>query len=503
MESTAILVFLAFLFLTLRPSLAIEGSITEPMGIKLPDGLLIGVGSSAYQIEGAPYEDGKGESVIDRYCKEQPDWNEDSSNGTMACDSYHKIKEDVALLKDLGVNFFRFSISWPRITPTGDPTYINEEGIDHYHKLIDALLDAKIQPMVTMYHWDLPQDLQLLGGWTNRVVVDFFVDYARILFKEYGNKVKRWVTVNEPQLISQNGYGGGPAGTNISYPPGITQWQGFADYLSQHHMLLAHAYTYRLYEKEFKKAQRGLVGPVFQIFWMKPYSDTEKDREAARRARLFEIDSMMHPLVKGDYPSEYKRIINTHSKNEGRRISRLPSFTDEEVELIKGSFDYIGINYYSGYDVKYSENFSTPSQPKDYAADKIINPKAFTPGVKWLSHLPKDFRSSLKYLRDIYGDLRFFITENGCDDPSGLNDKDRINYLMNHLKQLILAINEDGCDVSGYTIWSFLDSYEWDAGYKAKFGLYQVDFNDRKRPRIPKKSVEAVKELMKTRIIPD
>lgn len=471
------------------------------MTCRIPDGFLIGVGSSAYQVEGAPFQDGKGESCLDRYHRNNPKWNADGSNGDIACDSYNKTEEDIKNLKDLRVDFYRFSISWTRLIPNGDSKQgVNQAGLEHYRRFISRLLEEGIIPMVTIFHWDMPQLLQELGGWTNSIVIDYYVDYCRLLFKEYGNMVKHWFTVNEPQLVGEFQYGGGPAGQNTPYPPGVVA-PGIGDYLAQHNQLIAHARAYRLYQTEFKATQKGKLGLALNVFGSEPKTNSDADKNAAKRSLLFEIDALLHPLVKGDYPPQLREIIDTNSKLEGRTHSRLPTFTQEEINIIKDSFDFIGLNHYSSHIVSEGVQGPQPSQSRDAKVIKTVNPENVF-GVSWLAHEPEGFRKCLNYIRNEYGQIPIYISENGCDDPSGIHDVHHIQYIKDYLKAVVGAIN-DGCNVLAYTVWSFMDSYEWASGYKAKFGLYHVDFDDKERKRTPKDSVNFLREIIKTRIIPE
>ncbi|KAF6211407.1 hypothetical protein GE061_011919, partial [Apolygus lucorum] len=218
---------------------------------RFPDGFLFGTGTSAHQVEGAWNTDGKGESIWDKIVHDRPEKVADRTNADVACDSYHLYKEDVKIIKELGFDFYRFSISWPRVLPTGEAHIINVLGVKYYNNLIDELLKNNIQPMVTMYHWDLPQRLQDLGGWLNPMITDFFREYARLLFKLFGDRVKLWNTINEPEMIAI-GYG------NATMAPCIKLF-GYGEYLAAHHMLIAHAKAYRVYDEEFRPTQQGRV----------------------------------------------------------------------------------------------------------------------------------------------------------------------------------------------------------------------------------------------------
>ncbi|PSN50030.1 Myrosinase 1 [Blattella germanica] len=373
-----------------------------------PQDFKFGIATSAYQIEGGWNADGKGENIWDRLTHQHPECIADHSNGDVAADSYHKYKEDVKILKELGVHFYRFSISWARILPTGHVNVINQAAIDYYNDLINELVANGIEPLVTMYHWDLPQSLQDLGGWTNRAMADYFEDYARVLFKNFGDRVKRWITMNEPTSIVF-GYclplGMAP---NVLTP-------GHGQYLAMHTILLSHARAYRLYDREFRETQQG------------------------------------------DYPLLMKEWVAKKSKEEGYHRSRLPSFTQEEIEMLRGSLDFLGINHFTTFQV--SNTFEGKNMP--YLRDANVE----------LSQLPAW--------------------------PSGATP-----WNKSYLNEMMKAIYEDGCNVFGYTAWSLLDNFEWANGYTYTFGLYHVDFNDPERKRTPKESAKVFTEIIKTRQIP-
>ncbi|KAL1138486.1 hypothetical protein AAG570_008549 [Ranatra chinensis] len=249
---------------------------------------------------------GKGESEIDHYSRKNPNWTADRSNGDIACDSYHQYKLDNQLVK--------FSISWPRILPTGDPTNVNQRGIDHYNHLIDDLLVNGLIPVVTIYHWDMPQKLMELGGWTNKIIADYYEAFARLLFSVYGNRVRWWVTLNEPQLVSVFGYGQGLSIRPV-HPPGYNH-TGVGDYLAIHNFLLSHARVYHMYHKDFKH-QKAYLSRVY----------------------ILKAGSILHPILSpnGDYPPVMRERVDKNSKKEGRIKSRLPHFSQDEIEFLKGT----------------------------------------------------------------------------------------------------------------------------------------------------------------------
>lgn len=271
-----------------------------------PDDFVFGTATAAYQVEGAWDEDGKGESIWDRGTHDHANLVADHSNGDIACDSYHKYKEDVQLLKDLGVDFYRFSISWPRILPTGKNDQINQLGIDYYNNLIDELIANSITPYVTMFHWDLPQALENEGGWLNRSTADHFANYARVLFENFGDRVKYWMTLNEIMSFCEYGYGTGSFAPYISSP-------GVGDYQCTHVALLAHGKTFRLYDNEFRATQNGKIGIAIDTAWYEPNDpNKEADKEAA------EVALQMNVGIYIKYIS--KNITNVFFSMGGLRI---------------------------------------------------------------------------------------------------------------------------------------------------------------------------------------
>nr|ADD92156.1 beta-glucosidase [Odontotermes formosanus] len=464
-------------------------------GQAFPAGFLFGTASSSYQVKGGWNENGKGESIWDRLTHDHPEIIKDKSTGDVACNSYHLYKENVRMLKELGVHFYRFSVSWPRILPTGHDNVVNEAGIAYYNNLINELIANGIQPMITMYHWDLPQPLQDLGGWTNPALANYFEDYARVLYANFGDRVKWWNTINEPQNIAV-GYSS-PFGVapNILTP-------GHGDYLAMHTILLSHARAYRLYEREFKDKQEGKVSIAASCVWIEPIIDSNEEEESASRVRQMHIGWVLHPIYSatGDYPTVMKEWIAKKSKEEGYSRSRLPRFTKEEIEMVKGTWDYLGINHYTTFFTYRSESESLLLLGTGVA--NIANEKYATGSSTWLQVVPWGFRKLLNWIAKEYNNPPVLVTENGFSDYGELNDRDRIDYHIKYMWELLKAMKEDGCNVIGYTAWSLMDDFEWASGYTEKFGLFHVDFNDPDRKRTAKKSAEVFSEIIKSNKIP-
>uniref|UniRef100_A0A1B6GR40 Beta-glucosidase n=1 Tax=Cuerna arida TaxID=1464854 RepID=A0A1B6GR40_9HEMI len=462
-----------------------------------PPNFLIGCASASYQVEGGWNADDKGENIWDHLTHTQPDKIKNRDNGDVACDSYNKYIEDVQLIKDIGFNHYRFSISWSRVLPTGYDNVVSKAGLDYYHRLIDQLKANGIEPVVTLYHWDLPQPLQELGGWVNPLMADYFQKYARVMFEEFGDKVKWWITINEPREVL-DGYG------NSKYAPMLNQ-HGVADYLAAHTLLRAHAKAYRLYDATFRASQKGHIGITLSSRFNKGLNNVTEDELAAIRAMEFESGIFAHPIFskEGDYPKIVRERVDYNSKREGRSSSRLPTFTQKEIEEIKGSSDFFGLNHYtSRYTTSGSEGLE-PSLIWDSGSVVSYDPSWKTAKSAWLKVVPWGFRALLNRIRTEYNNPPVFVTENGYSSDGALDDVDRIQYFHDYLEEMLKALHEDGCNIIGYTVWSILDNFEWLAGYSERFGIHNVDFSDPKRPREKRQSVEYFRKLMQTRELPD
>ncbi|KAF2887788.1 hypothetical protein ILUMI_18385, partial [Ignelater luminosus] len=349
---------------------------------KFPDDFLLGTASSSYQIEGAWNLSGKGENIWDRYTHTHPELILDRSTGDVACDSYHKYEEDVALMKKMGVQFYRFSLSWSRILPTGFAYQINPDGIRYYNDLINLLLKNDIIPLVTLFHWDTPQPLEDLGGFTNALMVEWFEDYARVVFENFGDRVKLWLTFNEPKQTCYEGVGG------YNKAPGYES-SGIGDYLCAHNLIKAHARAYHLYDKEFRPKQNGNISISIDAAWLEPGTNSTADKEAAERLIVFNFgwyaDPIFHP--NGDYPEVMRKLVPERSKKEGFKRSRLPEFTKEEVKYIKGTFDFLGLNHYTTLLVKDIPEIplgGKPSVEKDSRTESWQDPSWPPSSSGWL-----------------------------------------------------------------------------------------------------------------------
>ncbi|KAK2434383.1 cyanogenic beta-glucosidase [Trifolium repens] len=469
-----------------------------------PRGFVFGTASSAFQYEGAVKEDGRGPSVWDTFSHTFGKVT-DFSNADVAVDEYHRYEEDIQLMKDLGMDAYRFSISWSRIFPNGSGA-INQAGIDHYNKFINALLANGIEPYVTLYHWDLPQALEdKYKGWLSTDIVKDFATYAETCFQKFGDRVKHWITFNEPHTFTTQGYDVGlqaPGRCSILLHLFCRAGNSATEpYIVAHNVLLTHAAVADIYRKKYKNTQGGSLGIAFDVIWYEPATNTQEDIEAAQRAQDFQLGWFLDPLMFGDYPSSMRSRVG----------NRLPKFSPSEAALVKGSLDFVGINHYTTF---YARNNST-NVIGTLLHDSIADSGAITlpfNGTKaiaeransiWLYIVPQSMRTLMNYVKQKYGNPPVFITENGMDDANSifipkkdaLKDEKRIRYYSGYLSYLQEAI-KDGCNVKGYFAWSLLDNWEWAAGYSSRFGLYFVDYRDNLK-RYPKQSVQWFKNFLK------
>ncbi|XP_028292667.1 lactase-phlorizin hydrolase isoform X2 [Gouania willdenowi] len=455
--------------------------------------------TASYQIEGGWREDGKGLSIWDTFAHTPLRvFNDD--NGDIACNSYNKVEEDVAMLKQLKVTHYRFSISWPRVLPNGTTEHVNEAGLNYYHRLVDALLAANIQPHITLYHWDLPQALQNIGGWENDSIVARFRDYADVIFSRLGPKVKFWITINEPYNIANVGHGYGAAAPGISFRPGTLP------YIVGHNLLKAHAEAWHLYNDKYRAKQNGIISITINSDWSEPRNPhKQEDVDAARRVVQFYIGWFAHPVFNGDYSDMMKTIIGQRSLAAGLPKSRLPEFTPEEIKRIKGTFDYFGFNHYTtvlAFPVAYG---NLQHYDADRGAGTIADRTWLDSGSSWLKVSPFGFRKILNFIKEEYGNPPIIITENGISErgPIDLNDTHRSHYYHNYINQVLKAYLLDNVDIRGYTAWSLMDNLEWATGFSERFGLFYVNHSDSNLPRVAKGSVSSYSTIITCNGFPD
>lgn len=424
-----------------------------------------GTATAAYQIEGAWQEDGKGLSIWDDFAHTPGAvYNEDT--GDLACDHYHRWQEDIALMQQLGVTAYRFSIAWPRIVPDGQGT-INAAGLAFYNRLINGLLAANITPFVTLYHWDLPLKLQQQdNGWLSETTLYAFVDYAKVCFASFGDRVKHWITFNESWCTAVLGYGVG------FFPP--ARRDPDEPYLAGHHLLLAHAYAVAAFRNG---GYPGVIGMASNCDWREPLSSSPEDKAAAQRGLEFFYGWFTDPVVFGDYPSSMRERLG----------ARLPAFTAEQSALLKGSVDFLGLNHYTTHYASAApatENAIAPldgngGMVDDQAVYLSCDPSWPRTDMGWFV-VPWGFRNLLNWVAKRYPGLPIYVTENGCanphaDEEASGQDLFRCDFLAGYLEAMLQAKTLDGIPVDGYFCWSLLDNFEWAYGYSKKFGLIHCD----------------------------
>lgn len=440
-----------------------------------------GAASSSYQIEGAADADGKGLSVWDTFCRE-PGKVWEGHTGEVACDHYHRYREDVALMAAMGLKAYRFSISWPRVLPQGTGA-VNEAGLDFYDRLVDALLKAGIEPWVTLFHWDYPTALYHQGGWLNPKSADWFAEYSRAVVRRLGNRVKHWITFNEPQCFVGVGHEIG------RHAPGLKLSRA-ETLLAAHHVLLAHGKAVQVIRAE-------CAGPV-QVGWApvgvvtQPETERPEDVEAARQVMFSAANPMgwsVHwnttwwadPLLKGAYPEDGLRYFGADA----------PRFTAAEMQTMAQPIDFFGANIYNG---------QTYRAGADGKPEKVDQPPGFPIHLLEWKVTPGALYWGPRFLYERYG-LPIVITENGasCHDWVSLDgkvhDAQRIDFTARYLRELARAM-ADGVDVRGYMHWSILDNFEWAEGYKHRMGLIHVDFTT--QVRTLKESAKWYAEVIRT-----
>ena len=456
--------------------------------LSFPTDFTWGAATAAYQIEGGVTADGRGQSIWDTFCR-IPGTISRGANGDVACDSYHRYREDVALLAGLGLSGYRFSISWPRVQPGGSGP-LNQKGLDYYRALLDELAANGIAPAVTLYHWDLPQELQAAGGWAIRDTAERFADYARLMAERLGDRVARWITLNEPQVVASHGYRDGV------HAPGVSDDAAAA--AATHHLLIAHGLA--------AQALRSVdaATPVGITLDMHPVRLADgSSPEALQQARLVtdaELNGLfLEPVLYGSYPDHARAVLLP-----GQEL-----IADGDFAIISQPLDFLGVNYYSPVFLRAGD----PDDLRRYEEPA----RCQLPGV--VEYQPADLdRTAMDWLVDAEGlyelllqvsdaapSLPLYITENGCAaedyvDASGtVNDLDRIDYLHQHLEAAARAIKA-GVNLAGYYVWSLLDNFEWAWGYQRRFGIVYVDFETQRR--IPKNSARFYSDIVRANAVP-
>jgi len=435
-----------------------------------PDGFLWGAATSAYQIEGSPLADGAGPSVWHRFAH-TPGLVANGDTGDLACDHYRRFREDVALMRALGLRAYRFSVSWSRVLPEGTKR-VNEKGLDFYRRLVDALRAAGIVPLATLFHWDLPAALDDSGGWLNRDSAAWFADYTRVAVRALDG-VALWATLNEPWVVTDGGYLRGllaPGHRNLYEAP-----------LAAHNLLRAHAEGVLA----AKAAGAGSVGLVVNLEPKDPASQAPGDLAATARADAYMNRQFLDPLFLGRYPEEMREIFG----------DAWPDFPSSDFDRLRTPFDFLGVNYYSR-----SVVGDDPSE-LPVRASRVRQEGALHTEMDWEVH-PPGLRDALAWVTSRYGRVPLFVTENGAAfadpptaGPDGVADPLRVAYLRDHLRAAREAI-EKGVDLRGYFAWSLLDNFEWSHGFSKRFGLVHVDFATLKRT--PKASAHFYADVIRS-----
>jgi beta-glucosidase len=437
-----------------------------PSELAFPSDFLWGAATSAHQIEGALDEGGRGESIWDRL-EATPGRIADGSDARIACDHYHRWREDVGLMSELGVNAYRFSVAWPRVLPAGRGA-VNAEGLDFYDRLVDTLMEDEIVPFVTLYHWDLPQQLQERGGWMSRDTVAAFADYTHAVTARLGDRVKHWMTHNEPWCVAHLGYDSGEHAPGMKDPAGALA--------AAHHLLLSHGRACPVIRENVSGAQ---VGIVLNLTPSMPATDRPEDEDASRWFDGFFNRWYLDPLFRGRYPDDViaDRIAAGHL-----RTPQPPFVRPGDMETIAAPMNFLGINYYSR--VVMRAGADGRAQAVAMAPDEKLT------DMGWEVY-PQGLTDLLGRIHREYGPETIYITENGAaygDGPDKLGriaDTRRIAYMEAHIRACHRAIAA-GVPLAGYFAWSLMDNFEWTHGYTMRFGLYWVDYHTQRR--IPKDS---------------
>jgi beta-glucosidase len=434
-----------------------------------------GAATSAYQIEGSPLADGAGESIWDRFTH-LAGKIAGNDNGDEACDHYRRSADDVVLMRELGIPAYRFSIAWSRVLPqgTGKP---NQPGLDFYSQLVDALLEHGIEPHTTLYHWDLPAALEDRGGWAHPDSPKWFAEYAQLMFRSLGDRVSNWATLNEPWVAMDNGYVIG------THAPGRRDWAEAAKV--SHNLLRAHAAGVATFRAE----ATGQIGLVVNLVPVEPATESDADRAAANRMDAYVNRHFLDPALLGEFPPELPEMFG----------DAWPSLTPAEQATLKTPTDFIGMNYYLRIVVRDDPQGGPDAGPT--RAHVISPPDRQYTAMGWEIY-PQGLTDTLRWLRDRYGDVPLYVTENGAayDDiplPNGaLNDVERVKYIREHLQAAGQALRA-GVNLRGYFVWSLFDNFEWQQGYSKRFGIVGVDFPTQRR--IPKASARFYSDVIRSR----
>lgn len=440
--------------------------------IRFPEHFLWGSATSAYQIEGSPLADGAGPGIWQRFAH-TPGRIHDGDTGDIACDHYRRFRDDIALMSELGLTAYRFSVSWSRVMPEGKGR-VNAPGLDFYERLVDALHEHGIEPLLTLYHWDLPAALDDRGGWLNPDIADWFADYAREVFRRLDDRVKLWTTINEPWVVADGGYLQGVLA------PGHRS--RFEAPIASHHLLRSHAKAVRAYRAEGKHA----IGLVVNLEPKYAASEAADDLAATARADAYVNRQYLDPVFLGRYPEELLKIFG----------EAWPAWPEDDLALIREPIDFLGVNYYT----RNVTRFDDGAWPLNAAA---VRQKQATYTETGWEVFPQGLTDVLVRVKERYGNPPVYITENGAafyDPPAvaggELSDPLRVDYLRRHLRAAGDALDA-GCDLRGFFVWSLLDNLEWSHGFSKRFGIIHVNFENQRR--VPKLSARFYSQVIATR----
>ncbi|WP_446664465.1 GH1 family beta-glucosidase [Flexivirga sp. B27] len=453
------------------------------MTAQFPPDFVFGAATASYQIEGAVAEDGRRPSIWDTF-SHTPGKVVADENGDIACDHYHRFGEDIELMRQLGLDSYRFSLAWPRIKPDDGP--VNAAGLAFYDKLVDELLAAGIEPAATLYHWDLPQALEDRGGWRERSTAEQFAEYAAVAAEHLGDRVKRWITLNEPFCSSILGYSEGV------HAPGVQEGEGALK--AAHHLMLAHGLAAQRVRAAVPDAE---VGITLNLASVQQVSDSQADADAARRSMLIDNLIFTEPVLKGTYPALAREVW--------AGITDFSWIQDCDLATAHQPLDFLGVNFYfptRPKAVAHDEPDPAKRVASDLGTEQVIHEGEYLTEMGW----PVDadaFTALFTWLRDEYGDALppIYVTENGiaCPDvvgPDGtVDDQDRIRYVGDHLAAVRSAMDQ-GVDIRGYYLWSLMDNFEWARGYQPRFGLVHVDYETQQRT--PKASFGWYRDVIAT-----
>ncbi|XP_014211396.1 myrosinase 1-like [Copidosoma floridanum] len=429
------------------------------MNLKFPPGFLIGSGSSGLPFEKAWDFSGIQGNILNSSTPTQLRVENCSYSVNFTSPPYCKLQEDVKLIKTVGFDTYRIFVSWARILPNGYPDVIDREGLNYYNILIDELLKYNIEPIVTVYDWDHPKKLEEMGGWLNERMAYYFSDYARLVYKEFGDRVKIFTTMNRPRVFCALKY-------QYKFFGQQDNFMNLNHYTCTHHMLKAHALAYHAYNREFRRKQQGIVG--MNVACSNFYSKNINDHVSSDIGFEFSCGHLLHPIFgsEGDYSPVLKRKVALRSKTLGHGKSKLPAFSKEWIQHIKGSADYLGLSHYASFLVEQLPFSQTRDWPNDEGLNYTVDPGWPSAANSTFKVVPKGFGDVLRKIRDKYNNPPVYVLENGVSDDGRLSDDWKINHLHSFLREMLVAINRDGCNVRVYTIWSFFDGLESSFGYR-------------------------------------